>query len=55
MGLVDIALRRLEAIGSIAAPGFMKPEGVVVFHKAANVLFKKTLDKNDSHKGIPNQ
>lgn len=52
MDLVHTALRRLETHGSIAAPGFMKPEGVVVFHKAANVLFKKTLDKNDGHKGV---
>jgi hypothetical protein len=32
--------------GSFAAPGFMNPEGIVVFHTAGNVGFKKTI-KND--------
>jgi hypothetical protein len=47
---VDAALARLLAEGSVAAPGFMRPEGVVVWHEAARLLFKKTLD-NDGHKG----
>jgi len=37
--------------GSVAAPGFMKPEGVVVFHVPSGSLFKFTLDNNDGHKG----
>ena len=37
--------------GSLAAPGFMKPEGIVVYHTAGNVMFKMTLDGNDGHKG----
>lgn len=48
---VDEVLADLAANGSKAVPGFMKPEGVVVFHSQGNVLFKKTLDKNDGHKG----
>lgn len=40
----------LQADGSKAAPGFMKPEGIVVYHVAGNVAFKKTLG-NDGHKG----
>lgn len=48
---VDDALTELERTGSVAAPGFMKPEGVVVFHVKSGQLFKKTLDKNDGHKG----
>lgn len=47
---VDEALAALAANGSVAAPGFMRPEGVVVFHTKANALYKKTLDKNDGHK-----
>jgi hypothetical protein len=39
----------LHDFGSQAAPGFMKPEGVITFHIAGNVGFKTTLD-ND---GIP--
>jgi len=50
--MVDIQLDYLSKSGSVAAPGFMKAEGVVVFHVAANMMFKKTLDKNDGHKGI---
>lgn len=48
---VDEVLETLAAQGSFAAPGFMKPEGVVVFHAPSGALFKKTLDKNDGHKG----
>lgn len=33
--------------GSVAAPGFMKPEGIVVFHTAMNAGFKKTLEKDE--------
>lgn len=47
---VDEVLASLAATGSQASPGFMKPEGVVVFHAASGQLFKKTLDKNDGHK-----
>lgn len=49
--LVDGWLTELQETGSRAAPGFMKPEGVVVYHHASKQLFKKTLDKNDGHKG----
>ena len=48
---VDVALARLSSEGSVAAPGFLKPEGVVVFHVAGNVMFKKTLEKDDEPKG----
>lgn len=44
-------LRSLEEKGSAVAPGFMKPEGIVVFHVPSNALFKMTLDKNDQAKG----
>jgi hypothetical protein len=50
---VDGVLELLARDGSQAAPGFMKPEGVVVYHAASHKLFKKTLDKNDGHKGTP--
>jgi hypothetical protein len=43
-------LGRLEANGSVAAPGFLSPEGIVVFHHAARSLFKVTLG-GDGHKG----
>lgn len=49
--IVDGCLNGLLIGGSVAAPGFMKPEGVVVFHTKSSQLYKKTLDKNDGHKG----
>lgn len=39
-------LERLQAHGSYAAPGFLDPEGVVIYHTAGNALFKKTLAKD---------
>lgn len=50
--MCDEALNELREKGSLAAPGYMKPEGIVVFHIAGNVGFKKTLDKDDAPKGI---
>ena len=43
-------LSKLEKEGSIASPGFMNPEGIVVFHVAANTGFKKTLHKDEMSK-----
>lgn len=48
---VDACVRKLDSEGSAAAPGFMKPEGVVVFHIAGNVGFKKTILKDEERKG----
>lgn len=45
-------LRRLAEEGSVAAPGFMNPEGVVIYHSPSRNLYKMTLDKNDEHKGV---
>lgn len=45
-------LRSLASVGSSAAPGFMKPEGIVVFHTAANMGFKKTIEKDDAPKSM---
>lgn len=44
--MVGTQIERLRTLGSVAAPGFDKPEGVVVWHEAARVLFKKTLEKD---------
>jgi hypothetical protein len=44
------ALRRLEQYGSAAAPGFMEPEGIVIYHSAANALFKKTIKGDEEGK-----
>lgn len=49
--IVDNMLAKLKAEGSVAAPGFMQPEGVVVFHTATGVLFKKLIENDDKAKG----
>lgn len=41
---VEISMMDLEVKGSVASPGFMRPEGVVVYHTAANQPFKVTFD-----------
>lgn len=48
---IDEMLLILKMNGSLAAPGFMNPEGVVIFHMAANIGFKKTILKDEKHKG----
>lgn len=47
------ALYVLSQQGSAAVPGFMNPEGIVVYHVAGNVSFKVTLG-GDGHKEIKN-
>lgn len=49
---VDDQLWRLQEQGSFAAPGFLNPEGVVVFHVAANQLFKATINGDEAPKGL---
>lgn len=49
---VDETLTILSSGGSIAAPGFMRPEGVIVYHIAAGVGFKKTIDNDHQPKTL---
>jgi hypothetical protein len=49
---IDAALDDLRMNGSRAAPGFMRPEGVIVFHVAANIGFKKTLERDEEPKSL---
>ena len=48
---VGTALERIKTLGSVAAPGFTNAEGVIIYHHAARVYLKKTLDKDDEWKG----
>jgi hypothetical protein len=45
---------KLLKTGSLAAPGFMEPEGIVVFHTASKICFKLTCKNDDKHKGAKN-
>lgn len=49
--VVDGAMEDLFLNGSKAAPGFMSPEGIIVYHAAARAMFKVTLEKDDEYKG----
>jgi len=48
--MIESVMEALKATGSQAAPGFMNPEGVVIFHKHSNGLFKKTFEHDDKGK-----
>lgn len=50
-GEMEDIMDRLRRDGSSAAPGFMQPEGVVMFHVAAGTYFKATLLKDEEPKG----
>jgi hypothetical protein len=43
-------LDKLKKEGSVAAPGFMKPEGIIIYHVAGNLLFKKTIEHDNEIK-----
>jgi hypothetical protein len=45
------SLERLKEDGSRAAPGFMDPEGIIVFHVASRTPFKVTIKGDEKPKG----
>lgn len=49
---VASSLELLKVHGSQAAPGFMQPEGIVVFHVVGNIGFKKTIEKDELPKTL---
>ena len=49
---IETTLQSLRLGGSYAAPGFMKPEGVVIWHEAARLYFKKTIEKDEAPKSM---
>lgn len=50
--ICDTSLQQLREKGSIAAPGFMDPEGIVCYHVAGNCGFKKTLNNDAIPKSL---
>ncbi len=57
MDIVPIAalMARLEREGSVAVPGWQKPEGIVIYHTASGTLFKKLLEGDELPKGMANK
>ena len=47
---IDFAIDFLRCNGSLASPGFMDPEGIVIFHTHNSVLFKKTIKDDEKPK-----
>lgn len=43
---MDLLIQELRDNGSKASPGFMKPEGIVIFHTGNGCLFKKFLEND---------
>ena len=50
--VIDEVLSTLKVLGSKAAPGFMNPEGIIIYHTAGNFYMKKTIEKDEVPKGI---
>lgn len=48
--VIDGILKALRYDGSQAAPGFMQPEGIIIYHTASKQLFKQTLENDDQPK-----
>lgn len=49
---IDGTLEGLRKSGSIAAPGFMRPEGIVVYHLASGHTYKVLLENDSQPKGL---
>lgn len=48
-------MEKLKTSGSVFAPGFMDPEGVVMRHGPSGTVFKKTFDYDEQGKWAENQ
>ena len=48
--MIGNTLMTLKEYGSKAAPGFMKPEGIVIYHTQGRLYFKKTLENDEKGK-----
>lgn len=51
MGAMTFVFERLKFEGSVASPGWVKPEGVMIYHTAARHLFKWTFENDAAGKG----
>jgi len=48
--IISSILDELRITGSKASPNFMKPEGIVIYHKQGNIYFKKTIENDEKGK-----
>jgi len=47
---INDTLANLVKTGSKASIGFMNPEGIVIYHTQGNLMFKKTIENDESPK-----
>jgi hypothetical protein len=52
---IEYILDVMRNEGSFAAPGWMRPEGVIVFHTASGQMFKVTCENDEKPKGQANE
>lgn len=45
-------INRLIAYGSLAVPGFMNPEGIIIYHTASRQLYKQLIENDDKPKSL---
>lgn len=50
--VVNEMIEELRIDGSSAAPGFMKPEGVIVYMPSSNQMYKATLEGDEAPKNV---
>jgi len=50
---VALAMAKLKDEGSKAVPGYMNPEGVVVYHTASRQMYKATFDNDEGKWSAP--
>lgn len=48
--IIDKVMEDLRISGSVASPGYMNPEGIVVYHSASKVLSKITFEHDKTGK-----
>ena len=48
--VIEGQLNILKCYGSKAVKGFQNPEGIVIYHTAARLYFKKTIEKDEKGK-----
>jgi hypothetical protein len=51
-GVVEKAIAQLEHEGSKAAPGFLSPEGIIIWHSTSRQYFKVLLKGDDTPKSL---
>lgn len=47
---VSDAMFELSEYGSFASAGFMKPEGIIVYHSGSRTMFKRTFEHDETGK-----